>query len=163
MCEWYVCFNDVPLALSDSDLQFCRTDTRKIDIHKRRSTTNVRKIALDAETKSLYDPEAPSRFSGAGQAPAWNHRTGYGAISDIDDEVSRASIPKELRHLIAKWSAMYRSARGITHSRDGKAGDDSGLGFLSDLELFERRYDHRGLCARTQTTNFTYPVSCVVG
>jgi hypothetical protein len=118
-------------------------DTRRLDIHKRRSTTNVKRIALDAETNSLYDPEAPSRLSGAGQAPAWNHRTGYGAISDIDDETSRASIPKDLQQLIAKWSAMYRTAKGITRNRDGtKGGDKGGLGTLSDLELFERRYDH---------------------
>ena len=102
----------------------------------------MKRIALDAETNALYDPEAPSRFEGAGQAPAWNHRTGYGAISEIDDETSRASIPKELRQLIAKWSAMYRSARGITRTRTGKAGDKKGLGALSDLELFERRCGH---------------------
>jgi hypothetical protein len=122
-------------------------DTRKLDIHKRRSTTNVKRIALDAETNSLYDPEAPSRFSGAGQAPAWNHRTGYGAISDIDDEASRAPIPKDLQQLIAKWSAMYRTAKGINRTRDGK----SGLGALSDLELFERRYDRFYLPTRGRT------------
>lgn len=36
---------------------------------------------------------------------------------------------------------MYRSARGINRNRDRKAGDKSGLGDLSDLELFERRCD----------------------
>lgn len=137
------------------------SETRKIDIHKRRSTTNVKRIALDAETNSLYDPEAPSRLSGAGQAPAWNHRTGYGAISDLNDEASRAPIPKELRELIAKWSAMYRSARG-KGGKGGKGerdGGKSGLDALSDLELFERRLASFRLLSATCCP--LPPVGCV--
>lgn len=113
-------------------------ETRKFDHHKRRSTTNVKRIALDAETNSLYDPEAPSRLNGAGLAPDWNHNTGYGSIGDLDDETSRAPIPNELQDVIAKWSAMYRTAKGLT-GKAGKGGKKGMLAALSDLELFERK------------------------
>jgi hypothetical protein len=117
----------------------CANETRKFDHHKRRSTTNVKRIALDAETSSLYDPEAPSRLDGAGQAPAWNRRTGYGSIRDLDDEASRAQIPKELREIIAKWSTMYRTAKGLNGQAGTGGKKNGGLTALSDLELFERK------------------------
>ena len=114
----------------------CANDTRRLDVHKRRSVPNLKRIQLDHETRSLYDPEAPSRLATDGVVP-WNHRTGYGNISEIDDETSRAPLPKELKELIAKWAAMYRTARG--HGGTRKSKGKKGEGALSDLALFEKK------------------------
>ena len=82
-----------------------------LDVHKRRSVPNLKRIQLDHETRSLYDPEAPSRLATDGMVP-WNHRTGYGNISEIDDETSRAPLPKErirdvleLKHGVSGFAA----------------------------------------------------------
>ena len=123
--------------------------TRKFPAHKRRSIYGTNKVRLCPENLTLYDPEAPSRMvmGRIDWSPVGN--VGYGAISQLNDEVSRARKPKEIRELIAKWGAMYKNSKFGHGSKQGTSGGAGGGG-LGDLDQFEA---HVGKMARERRAN----------